>query len=157
MPSILQLLASLLLTGGLGTALADAPRGLLPGIQQISVRQSVPMVETRLRQVLASRGLALIAVIDHAQEAAEVGAAMQPMLTVLFGTPDADTAWLQCQGSAALDLPHKMVIRQEGPVTRIEWNDPHYLSERHDMQHCDLPLEEVANMLKRMARETAGN
>lgn len=157
MPSTLKLLASLLLAGGLGTALADAPRGLLPGIQQITTRQTVSMVETRLRRALESRGLTVLGVIDHAQAVADAGFEMQPSLTVLFDTPGADTSWLQCQGSAALDLPHKMVIRQEGSVTRIEWNDPHYLIERHDMQHCNLPLEEVADMLKKVARETAGN
>lgn len=64
---------------------------------------------------------------------------------------------MQCQGSTALDLPQKMVIRKADDGTHIEWNDLAYLAERHGLHECDLPLDKIAGVLDELAREAAGD
>ncbi|MCE9683356.1 hypothetical protein [Halomonas alkalisoli] len=38
-----------------------------------------------------------------------------------------------------------------------EWNDPHYLAGRHDLDDCDLPLAQVAEALSGIANQAAGD
>ncbi|GHA96546.1 DUF302 domain-containing protein [Modicisalibacter luteus] len=149
-------LSALLLTLTLGVAQAATTEGPFPGIEHVTSQESVNEVEAKLRKALESRGLTLFTVIDHAQGAVDAGQELPPTLTVIFGNPKVDTPMLQCQGSAALDLPQKMVIRKVDDGTRIEWNSPAYLAERHGLQDCDLPLDDMAGVVGEMAHEAAG-
>ncbi len=153
---ILALLASLPM---IGSAAASAERSgeTFPGIEHIVTQESVNEVEAQLREALEARGLTLFTVIDHAQGAVDAGQELPPTLTVIFGNPKVGTPLMQCQGSAALDLPQKMVIRKVDDGTRIEWNDPAYLAERHGLRECDLPLDKIAGVLDELAREAAGD
>lgn len=147
--------ASLLMVGA-AEASTERAESAYPGIEHITTQESVNEVEALLRQALKSRELTLFTIIDHTQNAVDAGHELPPTLTVIFGNPKVGTPLMQCQGSAALDLPQKMVIRKDGDVTRIEWNDPAYLAERHGLQGCDLPLDKMAEMLQEVAREAAG-
>jgi uncharacterized protein (DUF302 family) len=149
-------LSALLLTLTLGVAQAATAEGPFPGIEHVTSQESVNEVEAKLRKALESRGLTLFTVIDHAQGAVDAGQELPPTLTVIFGNPKVGTPMLQCQGSAALDLPQKMVIRKVDDGTRIEWNSLVYLAERHGLQDCDLPLDDMAGVLGEVAHEAAG-
>lgn len=146
----------LLLSFTLGVAQPATAEGPFPGIKHVTSQESVNEVEAKLRKALESRDLKLFTVIDHAQGAVDAGQELPPTLTVIFGNPKVGTAMMQCQGSVALDLPQKMVIRKVDNGTRIEWNSPAYLAERHGLRDCDLPLDEMAGLLGDMAREAAG-
>ena len=150
---VLSAILAIALSGMVSVAWADAA---FPGIEHVTSRESVNEVEAKLRQALSSRDLTLFTVIDHTQGAVDAGQSLPPTLTVIFGNPKAGTPMMQCRGSAALDLPQKMVIRKVGEATRIEWNSPAYLAERHGLQECDLPLDEMTGMLGEVAREAAG-
>nr|WP_297459829.1 DUF302 domain-containing protein [uncultured Halomonas sp.] len=126
------------------------------GIEHITTEESVNEVEALLRQALQKRGLTLFTVIDHTQGAVDAGLELPPTLTVIFGNPKVGTPLMQCQGSVALDLPQKMVIRKVDDVTRIEWNDPAYLAERHGLQGCKPSSEKLARVLNEVAHEAAG-
>ncbi|WP_224419352.1 MULTISPECIES: DUF302 domain-containing protein [unclassified Modicisalibacter] len=126
------------------------------GIESVTSEQSVNGVEARLRKALEERGMTLFTVIDHNQGARRAERELPPTRTVIFGDPRVGTPFMQCRGSAALDLPQKMVVRKDGDVTRLEWNDPHYLARRHHLENCDLPLDQVAKALASLAREAAG-
>ena len=149
-------LGTLLVSLSLGVAHGAPADGASAGIEYVTSQESVNEVEANLRKALASRDLTLFTVIDHAQGAVDAGQELPPTLTVIFGNPKVGTPMMQCQGSAALDLPQKMVIRKTDNATRIEWNSPAYLAERHGMQDCDLPLDKVAEVLGEVAREAAG-
>ncbi|MGC3874721.1 DUF302 domain-containing protein [Halomonas sp. GXIMD04776] len=149
-------LASLTLAGSIGIASADQSTNPFPGIEHVTTQSSVEEVETRLREAIDSRGLTLFTVVDHAQGAADVDLELPPTRTVIFGNPKVGTPLMQCQGSTALDLPQKMVIREDGDTTRIEWNDPAYLAKRHELQECELPLNKIASVLSAVANEATG-
>ena len=149
-------LACLFSTTARGEPQADQNKMVYPGVEHITTEESVNEVEALLRQALQKRGLTLFTVIDHTQGAVDAGLELPPTLTVIFGNPKIGTPMMQCQGSVALDLPQKMVIRMVDDVTHIEWNAPAYLAERHGLQGCNLPLDRIAKVLKEVAREAAG-
>lgn len=140
--------------------LLAVPQALLAqpsGIESRTSHHDVDQVDERLRAALDNRGMNLVTVIDHAANAAKVDQSLPPTRTFVFGNPEIGTPMMQCQGSLALDLPQKMVIRETDEGTRLEWNHPDYLAERHGLSDCDLPLDKVAGALDSIATEAAGD
>lgn len=127
------------------------------GVERLSGSANIDDVEARLREALDERELALVEMVDHAANAANVDLELADTRLFLFGNPEVGTPMMQCQGSVALDLPQKMLIRQDGDQVHIEWNDPHYLAERHGLDDCELPLDNVAGVLSEVASEALGN
>ena len=150
-PLVAALAVGLLVSGPLQAD--DRPYG----VERLSGGANIDDVEARLREALDERDLTLVETVDHAANAANVDLELADTRLFLFGNPDVGTPMMQCQGSVALDLPQKMVIRQDGDQVHIEWNDPHYLAERHGLGDCELPLDNVADVLSEVAREALGN
>lgn len=138
----------------LGSAQADDAG---KGIEQVRSDDGIDRVEERLREALDERGMTLVTMVDHSANAERASLSLPPTRMFLFGNPDVGTPMMQCQGSLALDLPQKMLLREEDGTTLIEWNDPHYLAGRHDLDDCDLPLEQVAEALSGIANQAAGD
>lgn len=127
------------------------------GVARLSAQGSIDEASDRLRSGLEKRDMQLMAVVDHRANAESVGLALPPTRTFIFGKPQIGTLLMQCQGSVALDLPQKMVLSEQGDELIIEWNDPHYLAERHDLSGCDLPLEAMAEALSELAEDAIGS
>ncbi|RUR26701.1 DUF302 domain-containing protein [Vreelandella andesensis] len=125
------------------------------GIEHIDSERSFEQVTDQLNSALEEKGLMLVASIDHAQNAANNELSLPATTTFIFGNPNVGTPMMQCNGSVALDLPQKMVVRETDNGVRIEWNDPQYLAERHQLKECDLPLDNVANILRDVAESAA--
>jgi uncharacterized protein (DUF302 family) len=141
------------------TALLAVPQALLAhetGIEALTSQDGIDVVDERLRTALDERGMTLVTVIDHAENAGKVDETLPPTRTFVFGNPEVGTPMMQCQGSLALDLPQKMVLRETDDGTRLEWNHPDYLADRHQLEDCDLPLDKVAEALSGIANEAAG-
>ncbi|ATJ83930.1 DUF302 domain-containing protein [Halomonas beimenensis] len=149
-------MAILALTAG-APVLAEPPRTVPSGILHRISQDDVAEVDRRLREAIDRRGLRLMTVIDHAENAAGAGLELPETRTFLFGNPAIGTPMMQCAGSLALDLPQKMVVRTTSEGTRLEWNDPHYLADRHGLGDCELPLDKVAGVLAGLAEEAASS
>ncbi len=126
------------------------------GIASLTSTDSLEAVESRFKEGLEKRGMGLMASVDHQANAAGVELELPPTRTYIFGKPEVGTRLMQCEGSVALDLPQKMLVRQQVDHLVIEWNDPHYLVERHGLQDCELPVDKIAEALTGLAREAAG-
>lgn len=126
------------------------------GVRHLQASDDIERVEERLRDALEDKGLTLMTVVDHAANAERVGLSLPATRTFIFGNPQVGTPMMQCQGSMALDLPQKMVVREMDEGVRLEWNSPHYLAERHALEECDLPLDKVAGVLEGVASAAAG-
>lgn len=125
------------------------------GIEYFMSELSFYTVIEQLNVALDAKGLSVVARVDHAKNAADNDLELAPTTTFIFGNPNVGTPMMQCQGSIALDLPQKMVIRETEEGVRLEWNDPHYLAERHGLETCDLPLDNVADILREIAERGA--
>jgi uncharacterized protein (DUF302 family) len=112
------------------------------GIVDIPGNSPVDETVEKLKSILAARDITLFAVIDHSGEAEKVGLAMRPTKLLIFGSPKAGTPLMLTAPSIALDLPLKILVSEDSQgKTRIAYNAPEYLRERHN-----LPAQLVQNI-----------
>jgi uncharacterized protein (DUF302 family) len=112
------------------------------GITELPSIHSVDETVERLQNVLRERGLTLFALVDHSGEAEKVGLHMAPTKLIIFGSPKAGTPLMLAAPSVAIDLPLKILVRQDQDgKTRVSYNTPEYLRERHGF-----PAELVSNI-----------
>jgi len=107
-----------------------------------------------LKGILQSRGVTLFALVDHSREAEKAGMKMPPTKLLIFGSPKADTPLMLAAPSSAIDLPLKILIRQDdqGKVW-VSYNSPDYLKERHGLPQELLRNISVAETLAAKAAE----
>jgi uncharacterized protein (DUF302 family) len=102
------------------------------GIVEISSNHSVDQTVARLKGILEAKGVATFALIDHSGEAEKVGLKMPRTKLLIFGSPKAGTPVMLAAPSIAIDLPLKILIREDGAgKVWISYNSPAYLQERH--------------------------
>jgi len=112
------------------------------GIVDSKSRHSVEDTVARLTGIVQSRGLTLFAVVDHSGEAEKVGMSMPPTKLLIFGSAKAGTPLMLAAPSVAIDLPLKVLVRQDGDgQTWVSFNSPEYLRQRHGF-----PAELVQNI-----------
>lgn len=104
--------------------------GLVTRRSEHSVDRSVAI----LTALLDAKGISLFALIDHSGEAAKVGMAMPPTKLLIFGDPKAGTPLMLASPGSAIDLPLKVLVRQDldGTVA-ITYNSAAYLGARHGL------------------------
>jgi len=104
------------------------------GIVDIPSNHSVDQTVEKLRAILEAKGVSLFALVDHSGEAEKVGMKMRPTKLLIFGSPSAGTPLMLAAPSLALDLPLKVLIREDdnGRVW-VSYNSPDYLKERHGL------------------------
>ena len=103
-------------------------------IIEIPSNHTVNQTVERLKGILAAKGITLFALVDHSGEAEKVGMKMPPTKLLIFGSPKAGTPLMLATPSIAIDLPLKILIREDGQgKVWISWNSPEYLQERHNV------------------------
>jgi uncharacterized protein (DUF302 family) len=94
-----------------------------------------PVADTvaRLTGALAAKGVRLFAVIDQRAAAADVGLELRETVLVIFGNPAAGTPVMQAAPLAALDLPLKVVIWDDGGQTKVSYYSPAAIAGWHEL------------------------
>lgn len=92
----------------------------------------------RLEKVLTSKGITVFARIDHAAGAAKIGSELPATEVLLFGNPKLGTPLMQSNPTIGIDLPLKALVWEDsaGQVW-LAYNQPAYLSDRHDIKDRD--------------------
>ena len=104
------------------------------GIVDIPSNHSVDQTVEKLRAILEAKGVSLFALVDHSGEAEKVGMKIRPTELLIFGSPSAGTPLMLAAPSLALDLPLKVLIREdENGRVWVSYNSPDYLKERHGL------------------------
>jgi uncharacterized protein (DUF302 family) len=112
------------------------------GIVDLKSNHSVEETVARLKGILEAKGVTLFALIDHSGEAEKAGMKMAPTKLLIFGSPKAGTPIMQAAPSAAIDLPLKILVWEDGQQkVWISYNSPAYLQERHGF-----PMELLQNI-----------
>jgi uncharacterized protein (DUF302 family) len=112
------------------------------GIIAIQSNHSADRTLTNLEELLHAKGLKIFAVIDHSGEAEAAGMHMPNTKLVIFGHPKAGTPLMLASPGAAIDLPLKILISEDGMgQVWISWNSPLWLQARHGF-----PMELTANI-----------
>lgn len=151
---------------GILVGLVSAILGLSPaqateatdGLVRVESNGSVEETARRLEALLGDRGLQVFARVDHTEGARGVGLDLRPTQLLIFGNPKVGTPLMQCNQSAAIDLPQKALVWEDaaGQVW-IGYNDPDYLKTRHNLVGCEAPLERVKQALRAITAEAAQN
>jgi uncharacterized protein (DUF302 family)/pimeloyl-ACP methyl ester carboxylesterase len=112
------------------------------GIVSRRSRHSVDETVEKLKHILQAKGVTLFALVDHSGEAEKVGMSMPPTKLLIFGNPKAGTPLMLATPTIAIDLPLRILVWQDADgIVWTSYNDPLYLSDRHD-----LPQELLANI-----------
>jgi uncharacterized protein (DUF302 family) len=88
---------------------------------------------SRLFAVVAARGMEVFAVIDHSEQARNVGLELRNSKLVIFGTPQTDTPVIEAAPLAALDLPLKVLVWADGHQTKLSYTAPAMLASRYGL------------------------
>ena len=123
------------------------------GIVEIASTHSVNETVEKLKGILSAKGVMLFALVDHSGEAEKAGMKMPPTKLLIFGSPKAGTPLMLAAPSLAIDLPLKILVRQDNHgKTWISYNSPEFLKKRHKIPE-DL-LKNIA-IIEALASNTA--
>jgi uncharacterized protein (DUF302 family) len=108
------------------------------------------------RAAIESRGLGLMAQIDHGANAEGVGLELRPTTLFLFGNPEVGSRLMAARQTVGIDLPLKLLVWQdaEGAV-HVAYQDPAWIAQRHDVRDMDDIIEKMRGALDGIASEAA--
>lgn len=87
----------------------------------------------RLSAVAAARGLKVFAAIDHGDEARRVGLALRDTKLFIIGSPSVSTPVIEAAPLAALDVPLRVVIWEDGHQTKVSYPSPAEVARRYGL------------------------
>jgi uncharacterized protein (DUF302 family) len=87
----------------------------------------------RLSAVVAARGLKVFAVIDHSDEARRVGLALRDTKLFIVGSPSVSTSVIEAAPLAALDLPLRVLVWEDGHQTKVSYPSPTEVARRYGL------------------------
>ena len=115
----------------------DVPdrRGELGDEAVVTKRSPWSMADTlaRLSAVVAARGMEMFAVIDHSGKARDAGLDLRDTKLVIFGSPSATTPVIEAAPLAALDLPLRVVVWEDGYQTLVSYPAPAAVARRYGL------------------------
>jgi len=104
------------------------PDGLIACVSKFGPKETMD----RLAAAVTTRGISIMARIDHAAAVAAIGMELRPTEVLIFGNPRAGTALMQAVQTVGIDLPLNVPVWQEGDgMTWLAYNDPQWLAKRH--------------------------
>ena len=110
----------------------------------------------RLEAEIKVRGMSVIARIDHAASAAEVGLTLRPTEVIIFGNPRGGTPLMQANQTIGIDLPLKVLVWQDAAGdTWVSYNEPDWLAKRHGIGGADRVVAAMGQALSAIASEAA--
>lgn len=130
---------------------AVTTNGLIACVSKFGPKETVD----RLAAAITTRGISIMARIDHAAAAAAIGMELRPTEVLIFGNPRAGTPLMQAVQTVGIDLPLKVLVWQDADgTTRLAYNDPQWLAQRHGVDAgLDRTLHTMADALAAVARE----
>ena len=112
--------------------------------------KSVAQTVDRLKRLMEDRGFTVFNVIDHSGVAERVGVQMPASKLVMFGKPTVGAAVMLAAPLAALDIPLKVLVWDDGKgAVSPSYNSPGFLAERHHLEGAlRAPFDAVASIVE---------
>jgi uncharacterized protein (DUF302 family) len=95
---------------------------------------TVAEVAARFQEILDAKGVRVFTVIDQTAAAHDAGLDLRDTILVIFGNPAAGTPIMDAAPLAALDLPLKVLIWDDGGTTKISYYSPDTIAVRHGLR-----------------------
>ena len=104
----------------------------------IESKHSVSETLDRLTKILKSKGIKIMARVDHAAGAKGAGLELPPTQLLIFGNPKLGTPLMQANRMIGLDLPMK-ALAWEGASGKVflSYTTPGALQDRHQIKQRD--------------------
>jgi uncharacterized protein (DUF302 family) len=97
---------------------------------------------SRLKTLLAQKGIEVFAHIDHAAGGREVGLPLRPTELLIFGNPRAGTPLMQGRQTIGLDLPLRVLVwEDEAGKVWLTYRRVQDLARRHGLSGHDDAVE----------------
>jgi uncharacterized protein (DUF302 family) len=115
------------------------------GMIHLSSLHTVSETLERLETIVKTRGIPILALIDHSDDAEKAGLKMRPTKLLIFGNAKSGTPLMIASPTAAIDLPLKALVWEDdkGKVW-LSFNSPDYLKQRHTIP--DNLLQNIAGI-----------
>lgn len=103
-----------------------------PATNKVS-HTTVAETVARLIAEVEARGMKLFTTIDHSGEARASGLELRETKLVIFGNPQTGTRIMQAVPLAGLDLPLKVLVREDRNRTCVSYAAPAELAARYEL------------------------
>lgn len=132
-------------------------RNSIYGLKTIESSFSAGETSQRLQAAILSRGLTVMAVIDHAANAANVGMELRPTTLILWGNAAVGTQIMQSAQTVGIDAPLKFLVweTEDGDVL-ISYNTAGFMKHRHRVHNKDEFFDLIAGALAGISAGAAG-
>lgn len=88
----------------------------------------------RLEAEIKAHGMSIFTRINHSALAVQAGMSLRPTEVIIFGNPKGGTPLMQASQTMGIDLPLKALVWQdEAGATWLAYNDPGWLTSRHEV------------------------
>lgn len=103
----------------------------------------------KLKNIISNNpNLKILLELDHSKNAASADLELNPTKIIMFGNPKLGTPLMQASQTVSIDLPQKIIVYStDDSKTKISYNDPLYLKERHNIQGKDDVLQKISGAL----------
>lgn len=129
-----------------------AAEGLITKASDNSVDETIAKMKT----ALASKGIKVMAEVDHQANAASVDKKMGKTKLLIFGNPALGTPLMQSSITTAIDLPMKLLVwRDADGKVWLAYNDPQYFARRHDIKNREEVLKKMTGALNMLTDKAA--
>ena len=121
----------------------------------INVKSSHTVQDTadRLESVLKEKSMTVFARIKHSDGAEKAGINLRPTELIIFGNPNVGAPLMKCNQTVGIDLPQKALIwKDDSGQVWLTYNDPQYLSKRHELSACAETITKVEKALSNFAK-----
>ncbi len=122
--------------------------------QNLTVYRSEMKVDVVLDQIVSviqeSEDLIFFETVSHDEIAKDRGLDLPPTRSVLFEDPILTTSLIQCQVTAALDLPLEILIWEEHGDVYVGFVDPKYMIRRFMISDCDETIKSLSAVLTKI-------
>ena len=126
------------------------------GMTVVPSTHDVATTMDKLESIVKSKGMKVMARVNHTANAESVGMELRPTQLLIFGNPKVGTPLMLCSQSIAIDLPQKMLVwESEAGEVFLGFNDPAHLKGRHSTEGCDKVFEMVTGALNNFAKAAA--
>lgn len=107
----------------------------------------------RLLKVLVEHNMTIFAVVDHSGGAAQVGLSMPNTKLVIFGNPMGGTGLMLSDPNFAIDLPLKILLRENKNTTEIAYQQVKELAARYHVKELESSIKKMDNGLEAMVNQ----
>ncbi|TXK35197.1 DUF302 domain-containing protein [Nonomuraea sp. C10] len=129
------------------------------GLVTISGHEAFDKTVDDVCAAVTAAGYHVFARVDHTENAVRAGRELPPTTLVLFGEPIVGTDLIAERRTAAIDLPSKILVWQDGDAVRLTYNTADWLVRRHGVERegaaAARTLEEATEQICRRTAASA--